>query len=115
MRIMRKIEEARCAAVKERMYCKSGNTEVEVNVEKPRTMVEVATELEKAKEAVRSCMDNDSGLVDIHELEYWARVVERRRIEIKKIIQKGGNIMALILIIGIIGLVLSGDITNMGR
>ena len=84
MRIMRKIEEARCAAVKERMYCKSGNTEV--NVEKPRTIVEVATELEKAKEAVIFCLEHDSGLVDMHGLEYWAGVVERRRKEIKEII-----------------------------
>ena len=45
---MRKVKEAMCAEVKERRYCKSGNTEV--NVEKPRTIVEVATELEKAKE-----------------------------------------------------------------
>lgn len=84
MRIMRKIEEDMCAAVKERRYLKSGNTEV--NVEKPRTIVEVATELEKAKDAVRFCLEHDSGLVDMHGLEYWAGVVERRRIEIKKII-----------------------------
>ena len=85
MRIMRKIEEARCAAVvKERMYCKSGNTEV--NVEKPRTIVEVATELEKAKEAVRFCLEHDSGLVDMHGLSYWAGVVERHRKEIKEMI-----------------------------
>ena len=84
MRIMRKIEEAMCAEVKERRYWKSGNTEV--NVEKPRTIVEVATELEKAKDAVRFCLEHDSGLVDMHGLEYWAGVVERRRIEIKKII-----------------------------
>ena len=81
---MRKIEEAMCAAVKERRYLKSGNTEV--NVEKPRTIVEVATELEKAKDAVRFCLEHDSGLVDMHGLEYWAGVVERRRIEINKII-----------------------------
>ena len=81
---MIKIEEDMCAAVKERRYWKSDNTEV--NVEKPRTIVEVATELEKAKDAVRSCLEHDSGLVDMHGLEYWAGVVERRRIEIKKII-----------------------------
>lgn len=81
---MRKVKEAMCAEVKERRYWKSGNTEV--NVEKPRTIVEVATELEKAKDAVRFCLEHDSGLVDMHGLEYWAGVVERRRIEIKKII-----------------------------
>lgn len=84
MRIMRKIEEDMCAAVKERMYCKSGNTEV--NVAKPRTIVEVATELEKANDAVRFCLEHESGLVDMHGLEYLADVVERLRIEIKKII-----------------------------
>ena len=81
---MRKIKEARCAAVKERRCLKSGNTEV--NVAKPRTIVDVATELEKAKDSVRFCLEHDSGLVDMHGLEYWAGVVERRRIEIKKII-----------------------------
>ena len=84
MRIMRKIEEAMCAAVKERRYWKSGNTEV--NVEKPRTIVEVATELEKAKDAVRFCLEHDSGLVDMHGLSYWAGVVERHRKEIKEMI-----------------------------
>lgn len=81
---MRKIEEAMCAAVKERMYWKSGNTEV--NVAKPRTIVEVATELEKTNDAVRFCLEHESGLVDMHGLEYLAGVVERLRIEIKKII-----------------------------
>lgn len=81
---MIKIEEAMCAAVKERMYWKSGNTEV--NVEKPRTIVELATELEKAKDAVRFCLEHDSGLVDMHGLEYWAGVAERRRKEIKEMI-----------------------------
>ena len=81
---MRKIEEAMCAAVKERRYLKSGNTEL--NVAKPRTIVEVATELEKAKDAVRFCLEHESGLVDMHGLSYWAGVVERRRIEIKEMI-----------------------------
>ena len=81
---MRKIEEAMYAAVKERRYWKSGNTEV--NVEKPRTIVEVATELEKAKDAVRFCLEHDSGLVDMHGLSYWAGVVERHRKEIKEMI-----------------------------
>ena len=82
--IMRKIEYDMCAAVKERMYWKSCNTKL--NVKKPRTIVEVATELEKAKDAVRFCLENESGLVDMHGLSYWAGVVERRRIEIKKMI-----------------------------
>lgn len=81
---MRKIEVTMCAAVKERMYWKSCNTKL--NVAKPRTIVEVATELEKAKDAVRFCLEHESGLVDMHGLEYWAGVVERRRIEIKKMI-----------------------------
>lgn len=81
---MRKVKEAMCAEVKERMYWKSGNTEV--NVAKPRTIVEVATELGKAKDAVRFCLEHESGLVDMHGLEYWACVVERRRIEIKEMI-----------------------------
>ena len=81
---MRKIKEAMCAEVKERRNLKSGNTEV--NVEKPRTIVEVATELEKAKDAVRFCLEHESCLVDMHGLEYWAGVVERCRKDIKKII-----------------------------
>ena len=57
-----------------------------VEVAKPRTIVEVATELEKAKDAVRSCLEHESGLVDMHGLEYWAGVVVRRRKEIKEMI-----------------------------
>ena len=81
---MRKIKEAMCSEVKEHRYLKSGNTEL--NVEKPRTIVELATELEKAKDAVRFCLEHESGLVDMHGLEYWAGVVERRRKEIKEMI-----------------------------
>ena len=81
---MKKIEEAMCAAVKERRYLKSGNTEL--NVAKQRTIVEVATELEKAKDAVRFCLEHEYGLVDMHGFSYWAGVVERRRIEIKEMI-----------------------------
>lgn len=81
---MRKIEEAICAAVKERRYLQSGNTEV--NVEKPHTIVDVATELEKAKDAVRFCLEHEYGLVDMHGLSYWSGVVERRRKEIKEMI-----------------------------
>ena len=73
---MRKIKERRCL--------KSGNTEV--NVAKPRTIVYVATELEKAKDSVRFCLEHESGLVDMHGLSYWADVVERRRKEIKEMI-----------------------------
>ena len=58
----------------------------EVEVAKPRTIVEVATELEQAKDAVRFCLEHESGMVDMHGLEYWAGVVERRRKEIKEMI-----------------------------
>ena len=51
-----------------------------------KKIVEVATELEKAKDAVRFCLEHESGLVDMHGLSYWADVVERRRIEIKEMI-----------------------------
>lgn len=61
-------------------------TSNKVEVAKPRTIVEVATELEKAKDAVRFCLEHESGLVDMHGLEYWAGVVERRRKEIKEMI-----------------------------
>jgi hypothetical protein len=57
-----------------------------VEVAKPRTIVEVATELEQAKDAVRFCLEHESGLVDMHGLEYWAGVVVRRRKEIKEMI-----------------------------
>lgn len=57
-----------------------------VDVAKPRTIVEVATELKQAKDAVRFCLEHESGLVDMHGLEYWAGVVERRRKEIKEMI-----------------------------
>ena len=40
-------------------------------------------ELKKAKEKVRWLLDNPTGLVDMHGLEYWAGVVERLRKEIK--------------------------------
>lgn len=57
-----------------------------VEVAKPRTIVDVATELEQAKDAVRFCLEHESGLVDMHGLEYWAGVVERRRKEIKEMV-----------------------------
>ena len=81
---MRKIEKQMVTSIKARKNFKSGNTKL--NVENPRTIVEVATELEKAKDAVRFCLEHESGLVDMHGLEYWSGVVERRRIEIKKMI-----------------------------
>lgn len=58
----------------------------EVNVASQRTIIEVAKELEQAKNAVRFCLEHESGLVDMHGLEYWAGVVERRRKEIKELI-----------------------------
>jgi hypothetical protein len=41
-------------------------------------------ELQKAKEAVKWLLDNESGLVDMHDLVYWAGVVERLRQEVRK-------------------------------
>ena len=61
-------------------------TSNKVEVAKPRTIVEVATELEQAKDAVRFCLEHESSLVDMHGLSYWAGVVERRRKEIKEMI-----------------------------
>ena len=58
----------------------------EVKVASQRTIIEVATELEQAKDAVRFCLEHESGLVDMHGLSYWAGVVERRRKEIKEMI-----------------------------
>ena len=40
-------------------------------------------ELEKAKENVKSCLDNENCLVDFHGLAYWAGRVETLRQEIK--------------------------------
>ena len=40
-------------------------------------------ELEYAKKAVITCLKHDGTLVDMHNLEYWAIVVERLRKEIK--------------------------------
>ena len=51
-----------------------------------KKIVEVATELEKAKDAVRFCLEHEYGLVDMHGLSYWAGVVEHRRKEIKEMI-----------------------------
>lgn len=46
-------------------------------------MAQLFEQLEKAKHNVRWLLDNESGLVDMHGLSYWASVVERLRIEIK--------------------------------
>ena len=43
-------------------------------------------ELEKAKGAVKFCLEHESGSVDFHGLAYWAGVVERLRKEIKEMI-----------------------------
>lgn len=47
-------------------------------------LVEKIKRLEYAKKAVRSCLEKDGVLVDMHGLEYWAGVVERLRKEIRE-------------------------------
>ena len=44
----------------------------------------VLEQLDQAKHNVRWLLDHGSGLVDMHGLEYWAGVVERRRAEIRE-------------------------------
>ena len=56
------------------------------SVAKQRKLVDVATELEVAKDAVKFCLEHESGLVDMHGLEHWAGVVARLRKEIKEMI-----------------------------
>lgn len=46
-------------------------------------MNEIFEKLHKAKDAVKWLIDNESGLVDMHGLTYWAGEVERLRKEIK--------------------------------
>ena len=41
-------------------------------------------QLQKAKANVRWLLDNESGLVDMHGLAYWASVVEQLRARIKE-------------------------------
>lgn len=41
------------------------------------------TELAKAKDAVRFCLDTPAGLVDMHGLAYWANRVEALRNELR--------------------------------
>lgn len=45
---------------------------------------ELVTQLQKAKAATQFCLDNISGLSDMHGLSYWASEVERLREEVKK-------------------------------
>lgn len=49
-------------------------------------MEEKIKDLEYAKKAVLICLENNSVLVDMHGLEYWAGVVERLRKEIKEML-----------------------------
>jgi len=42
-------------------------------------------QLEKAKENVKWLLDNSTGLVDFHDIVYWAGVVYKLREEIKNI------------------------------
>ena len=41
-------------------------------------------ELEEAKENVRWLLNNPEGLADMHDIVYWAGVVERLRKEIRE-------------------------------
>ena len=43
-------------------------------------------ELNKAKENVKWLLDNPTGLVDMHDIVYWAGVVKRLVDEIKEMI-----------------------------
>ena len=43
-------------------------------------------ELEKAKKAVQSCLDNANCWVDMHGLAYWAERVEKLKNEIKDLL-----------------------------
>lgn len=47
-------------------------------------MQELFERLEYAKKAVRTMLDKDGCLVDMHGLTYWAGEVERLRKEIKE-------------------------------
>ena len=40
-------------------------------------------QLEEAKQAVKSCLESDNTLVDMHGLVYWAERVETLRQQIK--------------------------------
>lgn len=43
-------------------------------------------DLQYAKEAVKSCLENHAVLVDMHGLEYWAGRVEKLRNEILEVL-----------------------------
>lgn len=47
-------------------------------------MNELFEQLEEAKHAVKSCLENDNTLVDMHGLAYWAKRVEALRQQIKE-------------------------------
>lgn len=49
-----------------------------------KNIVELVEELEYAKNAVRTMLEEDGVSVDMHGLEYWASVVENLRKEIKE-------------------------------
>jgi hypothetical protein len=49
-------------------------------------MKTIFEQLEYAKNAVLSCLDNVAVSVDFHGLSYWAKEVERLREEIKKML-----------------------------
>lgn len=49
-------------------------------------MEEKIKDLKKAKENVRWLLDNPTGLVDMHDIEYWAGVVKRLVNEIKEML-----------------------------
>lgn len=46
-------------------------------------LVNALKQLEEAKQAVRDCLANESVLVNMHGLAYWAGEVERLRNKIK--------------------------------
>ena len=47
-------------------------------------MNELFKQLEEAKQAVKSCLESDNTLVDMHGLAYWAERVETLRQQIKE-------------------------------
>lgn len=55
-------------------------------MEKESKLVELVKELEKTKEAVQFCLDNESGNVDFKGITYWAEKLEELRKQIKELI-----------------------------
>jgi hypothetical protein len=47
-------------------------------------MNELFEELQHAKDAIKWLLDHESGLVDMHDIVYWAGVLVRIRKEIKE-------------------------------